>query len=45
MLKKALKLNRVYTFGDLSMSQILEKIDFLIELALKNDYNTKQGLK
>ena len=31
MLVKALKLDQVHIFGDLSMSQFLEKIDFAIE--------------
>jgi hypothetical protein len=31
MLVKALKLDQVHIFGDLSMSQLLEKIDFSIE--------------
>ena len=31
MLKKALKLDQVHIFGDISMSQLLEKIDFTIE--------------
>ena len=31
MLQKALKLDQVHVFGDVSMSQVLEKIDFVIE--------------
>ena len=38
MLKKALKLDKVHTFGDFSMSQIIEKMDFLAEIASTNDY-------
>ena len=38
MLKKALKLDKVHTFGDFSISQILEKIDFLAEIASTNDH-------
>ena len=45
MLKKALKLDRVYTFGDFSDSQIFEKLDFLIELSLSNYHDTAQGPK
>ena len=45
MLKKALKLDRVHTFGDFSIGQILEKIDFLIELSLSNYHDTTQGPK
>ena len=45
MLKKALKLDRVHTFGDFSDSQIFEKIDFLIELSLSNYHDTTQRPK
>ena len=45
MLRKALKLDRVHTFCDISMSQLLEKIDFLIELTLKSDHDTNQRSK
>ena len=45
MLKKALKLDRVHTFGDFSDSQIFEKLDFLIELSLSNYHGTTQGPK
>ena len=38
MLRKALKLDKVHTFGDFSMSQIIEKMDFLAEIASTNDY-------
>jgi hypothetical protein len=33
MLEKALKLDRVHTFGDISVSQLLEKINWLTEIA------------
>ena len=39
MLKKALKLDQVHVFGDISMSQFLEKIDFVIEKANGNQMN------
>ena len=42
MLKQALKLDQVHTFGDLSMSQLLEKIDLMTELALFNQFNSTQ---
>ena len=45
MLKKALKLDRVHTFGDFSDSQIFEKLDFLVELSLSNYHDTTQGPK
>ena len=38
MLKKALKLDKVHTFGDFSVSQILEKMNFLAEIASTNDH-------
>ena len=38
MLKKALKLDKVHTFGDFSVSQIVEKIDFLNEMSHINDF-------
>ena len=42
MLKKALKLDQVHVFGDISMSQFLEKIDFAIEKASINQLNREQ---
>ena len=45
MLKKALKLDRVHIFGDISLSQLLEKMDFCTELGLANDYLKIQGLE
>ena len=36
MLKKALKLDQVHTFGSLSMSQLIEKIDLMTEIAFFN---------
>ena len=43
LLKKALKLDQVHTFGDLSLSQLVEKLDFLTEKAyyivLKDAHN------
>ena len=45
MLKKVLKLDRVFTFGDLSVSQILEKMDALIEIVLTKNYNEMQELR
>ena len=38
MLRKALKLDKVHTFGDFSVSQIIEKLNFLAEIASTNDY-------
>ena len=31
MLKKALKLDQVHVFGDISLSQLIEKLDFAVE--------------
>ena len=45
MLKKALKLDQVHIFGDISMSQLLEKIDFVIERTNINQLNREQKLK
>ena len=45
MLKKALKLDRVHIFGDISLSQLLEKMDFLTEFGLTNDHLKTQGLE
>ena len=45
MLKEALKLDRVHKFGDISISQILEKMDFVTELTLINDSSAKLGPK
>ena len=43
MLKKALKLDQVHTFGgDISMSQVVEKIDLMTEIALFNQLNSTQ---
>jgi hypothetical protein len=36
MLKKALKLDQVHIFGDLSVSQLLEKMDLMNELTVYN---------
>ena len=36
MLKKALKLDQVHIFGDLSVSQLLEKMDLMTELTVYN---------
>ena len=41
MLKKALKLDQVHTFGDISPSQLLEKLDLMTEVALFNRLNSK----
>ena len=40
MLKKALKLDKVHTFGDISMSQVVEKLDLMTEIALFNQINS-----
>ena len=45
MLKKALKLDRVHDFGDISLSQLLEMMDYLIELTRTYDHNTIIGPK
>ena len=45
MLKKALKLDQVHIFGDISMSQLLEKIDFTIERINFNQLNRDKKLK
>ena len=42
MLKKALKLDQVHTFGDISKSQVVEKLDLMTETALFNQHNSKQ---
>ena len=46
ILKKGLKLDEVHTFGDLSKSQLIEKIDYLTEISiiymLKNAQKLKQ---
>ena len=39
MLKKALKLDRVHTFGNLSVSQLIEKIDLMTEIVFFNQIN------
>ena len=43
MLKKALKLDQVHTFGDLSMSQLLEKIDYVVEMIFLNQIKNTQA--
>ena len=43
MLKKALKLDQVHTFGDLSMSQLLEKIDYAVEMIFLNQIKNTQA--
>ena len=45
MLKKALKLNQVHIFGDISVSQLLEKIDLMTEIAMNYDFNGRLRLK
>ena len=42
MLKKALKLDQVHTFGDVSKSQVMEKLDLTTEMALYNQHNSTQ---
>ena len=42
MLKKALKLDQVHTFGDVSKSQVVEKFDLVTEMALHNQHNSTQ---
>ena len=42
MLKKALKLDQVHTFGDISKSQLVEKFDLMTEFALFNQLNSLQ---
>ena len=42
MLKKALKLDQVHTFGDISKSQLVEKLDLMTEKAFFNQHNSKQ---
>ena len=37
MLKKALKLDQVHTFGNISVSQLVEKFDFVTERVLFNE--------
>ena len=39
MLKKALKLDQVHTYCELSMSQVLEKIDLVTEVTMFNQLN------
>ena len=43
MLEQALKLDQVHTFGDLSMSQLVEKIDLMTEMTLFNELNKMQS--
>ena len=43
MLKKALKLNKVHSFGGLSMSQFVEKIDLMTEIVLFNQLNSTRS--
>ena len=42
MLKKALKLDQVHAFGGISVSQVVEKIDLMTEIALFNQINSTQ---
>ena len=42
MLKKALKLDQVHTFGNISKSQVVEKLDLTTEMALYNQHNSTQ---
>ena len=42
MLKKALKLDQVHAYGDLSISQFKEKMDLLIEFTVHNQLDYKQ---
>ena len=42
MLKKALKLDQVHTFGNLSMSQLKEKMDLVTEVTVYNQHSNKQ---
>ena len=37
MLKEALKLDQVHVFGDVSMSQLVEKVDSMTERTYYND--------
>ena len=45
MLKKVLKLDKVLIFGDISESQLKEKMDFITEIAIAHDYNKVHGPK
>jgi hypothetical protein len=45
MLKKVLKLDQVHVFGDISESQLKEKMDFVAEKAIANDLNKAHGPK
>ena len=42
MLKKALKLDQVHTYGDLSVSQLREKMDLVTEVTAYNQLKNKQ---
>ena len=42
MIKKALKLDQVHLYGDLSMSQLKEKMDLVNEVTVHNQLNNKQ---
>ena len=44
MLKKVLKLDQILIFGDISESQLKEKMDFLAEISITNDFNKAHGL-
>ena len=43
MLEKALKLDRVHKFGDISMSQLSEKMDWLTEIAITEGQMSANG--
>ena len=45
MLSKALKLDQVHTFGDISMSQLKEKMDFLVEKFIAYNHSKAHGSK
>ena len=45
MLKNVLKLDQVHIFGDISESQLKEKMEFLNEKAIANDLNKAHGPK
>ena len=45
MLQKVLKLDQVHIFGDISESQLKEKMDFVAEIAIANDLNKAHGPK
>ena len=45
MLEEALKMDRVHVFGDISKSQVIEKMLWAYEIAMMNDQKSAKGQK